>query len=77
MEKKPLIGNPYSAEFVKGMDAIARFLEMVDAPPAGAAHKAYLDARKACGDIVNLVGNVADLKVGDMCGGGLPRRSGR
>jgi hypothetical protein len=77
MEKKVPSGKPYSAKIIKGMDVIASFLETIDPPRSRTAYRAYRDARKACGDIINLVGNIADLKAGDMCGGGLPRRAGR
>ncbi len=78
MAKRPITEHPYPAELVKGLDAIATFLEKVKAPPAGdPLFKVYKEARKACGGIINSVGNLADLKAGDMCQGSLPRRTVR
>lgn len=76
MAKESDKGNPYSADVVNGMDAIATFLEKVPAPAAGdPLFKDYEKARKACGGIINAVGDLADLRIGDMCQGGLPRRT--
>lgn len=78
MAKRPITKNPYPAELIRGLDAIATFMENVKAPPAGdPLFKVYKEARKACGVMINTVGNLADLSPGDMCQGGLPRRTVR
>jgi hypothetical protein len=71
-------GNPYKADLVQRMDVIARYLEIV-APPSekDPLYPTYKEAKKACGEIINQIGNLADLKAGDACPSGLPRRSPR
>lgn len=78
MAKRLKKKNPYSAELIKALDAIAAFLEKVKKPRANdPLLKNYKESRKACGLIINAAGNLADLRVGDMCQGGLPRRTVR
>ncbi|MCJ7589098.1 MAG: hypothetical protein MUQ00_14540 [Candidatus Aminicenantes bacterium] len=78
MGKRKKKGKPYSAELVKGMDAIATFLEKVKKPsPRDPLLKDYIEARKACGLIINSVGDIVDLRLGDGCQGELPRRTVR